>query len=135
MEEYTRWTAKNFSGIRIDNCHSTPLNVAEHLLTIARQEKPEIVIIAELFVPYPTDNHYVSRLGIDYLIRESMNPGSPDSFAGMLKNDCVDKTGAVWSNLTQSVRPKSLLVDASHDNPSLVEKRTIQDFLPNAALG
>ncbi|EMC91216.1 glycoside hydrolase family 13 protein [Baudoinia panamericana UAMH 10762] len=162
MTEYTQLMAKHFYGFRIDNCHSTPLHVAEHMLDAARQVQPNLVIAAELFSgDEKMDFLYCQRLGISFLIREAMQCWSTAEMSRLVHINCGrpigsfevdDVSGAdpktqANGNLTNGVpqgrevihkvvpsKIHALLMDCTHDNETPVQRRDGRDTLPNAAL-
>jgi hypothetical protein len=49
MRQYVRMMSSMLDGLRIDNCHSTPLHVGQWLLDDARTTNPNLIVLAELF--------------------------------------------------------------------------------------
>ncbi|KAI9842458.1 MAG: hypothetical protein M1837_007127 [Sclerophora amabilis] len=163
MAKYTRLMAKYFGGFRIDNCHSTPIAVAEHLLDEARKVRPDLYVCAELFTgSEEMDYVFVKRLGISSLIREAMQAWSTGELSrivhrhggrpigsfeidGAFEGDSTQE-GDSLSNGTEnpilrevSHRIKTtpvnaLFMDCTHDNEVPAQKRDARDTLPNAAL-
>ena len=141
MRGYTEKNARFFHGFRIDNCHSTPIPVAEYMLDAARSIRPNLIVVAELFTnSQERDLEFVSRLGIHALIREAMQ--SHDSFA---LSEHVHKYGGrpigslvdVGSRTKLYLKPKqphALFFDATHDNEMPAQKHTVQDTLSTAAV-
>uniref|UniRef100_A0A0N4ZYY6 Glycogen debranching enzyme n=1 Tax=Parastrongyloides trichosuri TaxID=131310 RepID=A0A0N4ZYY6_PARTI len=137
MREYTEICAKLFSGFRIDNCHSTPIHVAEYLLNAARKIKPNLYVVAELFTgSEQIDNVFVNRLGITSLIREAQNCQNKEQgrmvyryggkqMASFLGQECKALNSVAHA----------LLYDQTHDNPSPVSKfGSMYCYLPTASL-
>jgi glycogen debranching enzyme len=92
MISYVTSLARTFDGFRIDNCHSTPLHVGVVLLDAARVVNPDLYVAAELFTAdQEKDIVFVSRLGINSLIREAGNGCSPKEFSGLLYSHGLGK--------------------------------------------
>ncbi|CAO3677994.1 unnamed protein product [Rhizopus microsporus] len=155
MREYTEQVASMFHGIRIDNCHSTPIHVAEYLLDAARRVRPDLYVLAELFTgSAERDNDFVSRLGIHALIREAMQAwdthelsrlahrhgGKPvgsmdeDMVWKVVPYECDEKKKVLSIPITSGSMPRALFMDCTHDNETPFQKRTAEDALPNAAI-
>ncbi|KAL4782513.1 hypothetical protein BJX76DRAFT_289061 [Aspergillus varians] len=157
MAKYTRLMAKYFSGFRIDNCHSTPLVVAEYLIDEARKVRPNLAIFAELFTgSEEADYIFVKRLGINALIREAMQAWSTEELSRLVHRHGGRPIGSFELDLLSpgpdslksqfndgkkeiihNIRPipvPALFMDCTHDNEMPAQKRTAKDTLSNAAL-
>jgi glycogen debranching enzyme len=92
MASYVSSLAATFDGFRIDNCHSTPLHVGVALLDAARVINPNLYVCAELFTGSESmDTVFVSRLGINSLIRECGNGWDPKELSRLLYRHGVGK--------------------------------------------
>lgn len=78
MTKYCQLLAGMFDGFRLDNCHSTPLEVGVAMIDAARVVNPNLYVVAELFTGNENmDLKFVRELGINSLIREMMNGYDP----------------------------------------------------------
>ncbi|KAI9367985.1 glycogen debranching enzyme [Aspergillus egyptiacus] len=157
MTKYTKLMAKYFSAFRIDNCHSTPLVVAEYLIDEARKVRPDLAIFAELFTgSEEADYVFVKRLGINALIREAMQAWSTGELSRLVHrhggrpigsfeldlpspglNFSKSQASGFENEAIRNIRPipvPALFMDCTHDNEMPAQKRTAKDTLPNAAL-
>ncbi|KAI0046033.1 glycoside hydrolase family 133 protein [Auriscalpium vulgare] len=161
MTEYVTSLARAFTGFRLDNCHSTPLHVGTFLLDRAREVNPDLYVVAELFTgSEDTDTVFVSRLGINSLVREAGNAWDTKELSRIIWRDglgkpigsmdaaCLSSTSWVAPPTTSGkgpIRPclitplsgslpHALLYDQTHDNESTAMKRTPEDTLSTAAI-
>ncbi|KAK9465395.1 glucanotransferase domain of glycogen debranching enzyme-domain-containing protein [Lipomyces arxii] len=141
MRKYTEICAKYFHAFRIDNCHSTPLHVGEYLLDCARKVRKDLYVVAELFTgSEDMDKLFVERLGLNSLIREAMQAWSVSELSRLVHRHGGFPVGSLTeSHLSSdkyvtSSQVHALFMDCTHDNETPMQKRTVEDTLPNAAL-
>lgn len=92
IKNYVISLAKTYDGFRIDNCHSTPLHVGTYFLDAARVINPDLYVCAELFTgSEQMDLVFVSRLGINSLVREAGNAYDPKEFSRILYRNGLGK--------------------------------------------
>ncbi|RMZ78169.1 hypothetical protein DV738_g4086, partial [Chaetothyriales sp. CBS 135597] len=161
MAKYVRECAKYFTAFRIDNCHSTPIHVAEYMLDEARKVQPNLAVFAELFTNNEqTDFAFIKRLGLSALIREAMQAWStrelsrvvhrncgrpigsleldvPSPSTNTLENGQINASSQPVREIVKRVRESpvhALFMDCTHDNEMPAQKRDARDTLPTAAL-
>lgn len=138
MAAYTTKMVEIFHGFRIDNCHSTPIHVAQYLLDIARRKRKNIYVACELFTgSEEIDALYVSQLGITSLIREAMGANDSWELGRLCHRHGGNPVGSfvpASPALARPCLPGALFMDCTHDNETPAQKRTPEDSLPNSGV-
>lgn len=162
MTKYTQLMAKHFNAFRIDNCHSTPSHVAEHMLDSARLVRHDLVVAAELFSGNEDiDFLYCQKLGISFLIREAMQVWSTAEMSRLVHINCGRPVGSLeiddisgmdgpsangalaegetpaGREIVHKITPSkihALLMDCTHDNETPIQRRDGRDTLTSSAL-
>ena len=137
--EYAALTASAFHGIRLDNCHSTPLHVAEYVLRAARRVRPDLYVFAELYAGAEAAAcNVANRLGIYATIEVALHAHSAGQLAQRVSAARGVPLGAFVTRQTDWLigrrRALTILFDQSHDDASPLQCRTYVDPLSSAAV-
>ena len=139
MRHYTILMARMFDGFRIDNCHNTPIHVAEYFLDEARRINPNILVIAELFTnSLETDKQFINRMGLNLLIREAIHIKKPKSLTSYIYQ--LGGSSLVGSMFHQKTLPSNgdtplaIFYDRTHDNQCLIVAHSVFDVVPTTAV-
>lgn len=141
MTKYTELTAKIFHAVRLDNCHSTPLHVAQYMIDKARAIRPNLYVVAELFTGGEyVDNIFINKLGLSSLIRESLSACDCHDLGRQVHRYGASRpAGAFFErNSARRLYPSvshAVFYDQTHDNPSVLEKHSVFNYLPLSAVG
>lgn len=138
MSEYTKTTARIFHGVRLDNCHSTPIHVAQYFLDVARKIRPNLFVIAELFTNSEfIDNKFVTELGITSLVRESISAWNANELGRLVHRFGGEAVGSFYQPPQKPLLEglaHAIFYDVTHDNECLINSRSVYDALASSSL-
>lgn len=121
MEQYITSCASISKALRIDNAHSTPLEVAEYMLRAARRVNPNIFVMAELFTDDYSGFDYINRIGINAFMKEGCYGRDVWSMNNLINSSGgrplvpVDSMNYITEIMPESTIP-GVVFDLTHDN-------------------